>query len=589
MINFAQFLEYIDLYGTKPGFYIDRKAKFYTVVGGIFSLSALAICFVVFIIFSLDELKREVPSITTTSSTLQQNIFQPVNFKEEKIYIPWRIVNNENRFINHTGLLYPEIGSFISKKTNRSNLFEHQFIKLNYTLCNKTSMKNIPENFYIPVSLDELYCIETDNIKTDGLSYIEHIQFIMYLCEDQISYDPNNSKCTNHEKLVQTIKESNSLSIEFYYPNVQFQPTNLTHPIIISYKKHYYNFNQNFNKIERFYIKNHILKEDLGMVFKEVKKSSYWGFDRLESDYYLTFEKDLFNDKIITSQVYTSFIFFDSTIILYTRKYKKIMAIIVEGLPVMYVVFIIFGWIAKIFKLAEETKIMMELLFENLKEKPNNIKMYLQNAIKEMDEKALVSGENNNNNSNNNNNNNFNSSDSNINHIEISKFPRRFSVINQTPLQNALAKYKKSDGSIFKNNFSLYRNMANERAPSVKLIQKMQKNYVNKNYFVTSSKKKYVTVLLFPYRYYLYSVFIKNTSIIKDRPCCFSRKFLNVYKYLTQIIDITTYLSLQREFHIFKTEILDAQKLNMIEHQRKINVNDNYFYSKIKINQNEEK
>ena len=47
----------------------------------------------------------------------------------------------------------------------------------------------------------------------------------------------------------------------------------------------------------------------------------------------------------------------------------------------MYIVFISFENIAKLFKSTEENKIMIELLFENLKEKPNKFEKHL-NLIK---------------------------------------------------------------------------------------------------------------------------------------------------------------------------------------------------------------
>ena len=80
--------------------------------------------------------------------------------------------------------------------------------------------------------------------------------------------------------------------------------------------------------------------------------------------------KDLINGGS-TPRFYCLYIYLEPGIILYTRKYKKISAIIVEGLPIMYVVFIILENIAKLLKLTEENIIMIELLFENLKEKPN--------------------------------------------------------------------------------------------------------------------------------------------------------------------------------------------------------------------------
>ena len=96
--------------------------------------------------------------------------------------------------------------------------------------------------------------------------------------------------------------------------------------------------------------------------------------------------------------------------------------------------------------------------------------------------------------------------------------------------------------------------------------------------------KRYINTLLFPYRYYLFSVFIKNNSILEKKNCFFSRKFMEVYKYFAKIVDIKTYLKLQKEFYIFKTEILDAQKLNTIERERKMNINDRLLIKHIREN-----
>ena len=562
MTNINEFLQYMDMFGTKPGFYINQKAKYYTILGGIFSLLALCICFIVFIFFSMDELKRVAP-ITTTSSIHSR--LEKMNILNEKIYIPWRIVDIENKFINHTDLIYPIIEYLDAEKNKLNESFNYKTQKINYTLCDKTSMKNLPENYFFSIPLNQIYCIDLDNLNLEmggsWLSlFIKYLRIVLYLCKNGENYDENNENCTNYKKLVDKIGEYNTLFIEFFYPNVQYEPTNITHPIEVEYKQYYYNFNINSNKLDSLYLNKHILSDDLGWFQKNIKNSSYWGLNSLKSDIYLN-QKDIFSEES-NSLLYTLNIYLIPTIIIYQRRYKKILLIIVEGLPIMYVVFIVFSLIAKIFKLTEETKIMMELLFENLKEKTSHFPSHLNNFNVKNE---IIYKDNNIINS---------SSLQNVNDINPISLTKNLPIISKINIEKNrldIGQYNKSDNSL---PYKKLKSTNNE----------VNRNFFKRNYFFFNNKKKYVSMLLFPYRYYFYSVFIKNISKLKENRCCFSGKFANVYNYLAKIIDISNYLHLQREFYIFKTEILDAEKLKMIEKERKVNINGRFFVNNIKNN-----
>ena len=104
MESSATILKYLDIFGTRCTFYSDKMPKFYTVTGGIFSLLSLSICLLTFIIFSLDDLKMKYP--ITTTSFIPSEGYKKIKFGNQKIWIPWRIVDyNNNKYINHTGIL----------------------------------------------------------------------------------------------------------------------------------------------------------------------------------------------------------------------------------------------------------------------------------------------------------------------------------------------------------------------------------------------------------------------------------------------------------------------------------------------------
>ena len=94
-----------------------------------------------------------------------------------------------------------------------------------------------------------------------------------------------------------------------------------------------------------------------------------------------------------------------------------------------------------------------------------------------------------------------------------------------------------------------------------------------------NNKKEFIKQKLFPYKYYLCSVFIRNLDI-SQKHYFISSRFAKTYIFLCQLIDITTYLLLQREFNALKT-IFNDKSLNIIEKNKKININSNNFIQDI--------
>ena len=103
-----------------------------------------------------------------------------------------------------------------------------------------------------------------------------------------------------------------------------------------------------------------------------------------------------------------------------------------------------------------------------------------------------------------------------------------------------------------------------------------EKSIVNNNDKLTKTKKHYIKSKLFPYKYYLCSIFIKNVDMNKES-IFFPKKFITVYYFICQLFDISSYLILQREFQIIKNTLLRGKYKALIENRQKINVNDHSF------------
>ena len=71
-----------------------------------------------------------------------------INIKNEKIWIPFRIVTDENKYVDHRGFLY--ISPYLVEGIfNNQTGMELNYHLLKYKLCNETSMANKPDNYKI--------------------------------------------------------------------------------------------------------------------------------------------------------------------------------------------------------------------------------------------------------------------------------------------------------------------------------------------------------------------------------------------------------------------------------------------------------
>ena len=566
-----EIFEYLDLFGTKISFYAEGKPKFYSVLGGILSIASILISIISLMFYSLDDLKRISP-ITTSSSILSEG-YHRVKFDKEKIWIPMRISDYYYDYVNHEELIYPVIQYGYAEKKYSNGSFERTFKKLNYKLCNDTSMANKTDIYLINVPLNQLYCIDSDDIEIGGFwdsDFIGFLQIDFYFCKNGENYNENNTNCTSYDKIREKIGYNNSLKLEIYYPTIQFQPLNYSNPIIILYRHYFYHISKYSYKIERLFLQEYVLTDDLGWLSDNFVNNSYWGLISLKSDDYRTTDtKDIINEGS-TSRFYSLNIYLEPGIILYKRKYKKVLTIFVEGFPIMYIVFIIFENIAKLFKSAEENKIMIELLFENLKEKPNKLEKHvkiIKNTSKELED------------------------------ISRSNFPV-IHLINDASKENIINNispnlFLKNENDISKNEdiqeIHIFNNVNALNSKNKKNQERLSKLFVGKNLVNSPNlnnsinipnslplRPRYISKRLFPKRFYFFSGFIKNNTIDKNN-CFFSNKFSKVYTFLTQIIDISTYLVLKREFNILKTKFLDDKKRNFLEQNNKINVSARSF------------
>ena len=627
----SEFLKYIDCFGIEFNFYIEKNRKFYTPLGGILTFLSIILSILVFVSLNYSEFSHENP-ITSTYILPEHNI--NIKFGQENIWIPWRIRDYFNKKVDHKKMFYPLIYYYKGIRNDTSQGMNLTYDLIDYKLCNETNMVNRSDIYQIDTNLDDLYCINMEDLYIGGRwqsNFINYVEFDLFLCEDGINYNESDPRCTKYDTLINSMI-NNSYEMEIYYPLVNYQPTNKTFPIFVKYKNYFYHFSRFSNKIDRLYLQKYIFSDDVGWFTKELKNSSFWGQSSLSGDSYTTTDKrDLMNEGS-SSRLYSFNIYLNSDIICYNRSYKKVMIIIAESLPIMNVIIAILGSFAKFFKISSGNRKLTELLFVNIKEKWKKFKddkynSHFNNIYRNTNSnnKSLkISKKGNtifkrnsflpNINKPINSNNNINNKNSNISENEISS--SLFHLNHHKTLMNNYIKNdneKKSNNSKINEEIKYQRNSKNVTENYSNIIsndsfnktinnisinirnnldyenyKKVSPRNILHNKYLTKKNKKdeknkkkekyFVKQELFSYKYYLLSIFIKNINYKNNqKSICFPKKFLDVYNFICQILDISSYLKLQKEFQTIKNTLMKGKYRDIIENNQKINVNDRSF------------
>ena len=570
------FFKYFDSFTIRFHFYANNQPKFRNVFGGIMNILYLLICGIIFIGFSYEDLFKLNP--ISSKSEISYSDQKVVNTNSEKIWIPFRMVTYEEKFIDHRNLLYV-LPYYVEGKRNDLIGMELKYHLLHYKFCNETSMVNKSKNYIIDVPLNELFCIDNDDISFGGSwngNILNYIEINLHLCEDGINFNASDPRCTKMNDLLKY--KNTSWLFEFYYPVVQFQPRNLETPLTVIYRSYFYRLNTYTNKVERIYLQEHILSDDKSLIIRNTKNTSCWGMSNLYGDDYFSLNEIDPMIKGTSSRIYSLDIYMDYGLIYYTREYQKLFLIISNVFPLFRIVLYFLKNFTKHIKMSIIKSNLVGLIFENRKKSKMTLSKFrelnqlsdLRNKISflfrnESSKEIIIDKNNNNINSNFH----FRSSKNIIESVHNKKtlFNSNMSL-NEGRVNNALNRRKIS--------------IIHQKRPSalnvpMKLIDSSSKiNNIGLDGLLTNKS-------VFPYYYYFLDFYF-DRFIHPQKFCCINKKYFTVYNFMSQIYDISTHILLFKQFNILNNslkKIYEEKGFCPTLPFRKININDDDLMSKI--------
>jgi hypothetical protein len=534
----------------------------------------------------MDDFKKLNP--LTTKSEVEGGEFRVVNLKESKIYIPWRLITYEEKFINHKGILYPMV-TLIEGELDSNIGMNLKYHNLKYSLCNETSMVNITGFYHIDTPLNELYCIQQDDIPFGGSWLADKIFYLevnLFLCEDGIKFNASDKRCTILEDIV---KFTNTTWLfEFYYPIVQFQPTNKEIPMMVIYKNYYYRLSSHTYKLERLYVQENILSDSNGLFSSSSINTSFWGISTIYGDTYFWSEEQDPLVKSNSSVLFSLDIYMDQGHIYYSRSYRKIFETLSNVFPLLNILLIIFEkftiWVKSsfarqsiveiVFESSKNFKTKNRMLFNIDKTMPRNKprNTIFINKRPKFDDDLKLSKE----------------------RIRLNKLNNIHSMKENysankdqtnTIIRRPLNNYKDESYLELYNSINI-KGMNKSREKTDNLVNRTNieeqsndnikyndniKDYKEyKDFIIRKEKRK-----LFPLFYFFMDIFIQKL----DRPksfCCLDKKYLIVYNFMERILNISSYILLYRYFSLYKSIFTkEIKNFNFYKVDKKININNN--------------
>ena len=577
-------IKYLDFFSIRFSFYTNNQPSNQSIFGGVMTVVYIFVCLIAFLFLSYEDLKKLNP--ITTISEIPDTERKLINMNQEKLWIPFRMVNYENKFIDHRGILYI-VPYLIEGRFDEKIGMNLNYTLLKYKLCNETSMVNMPSNYKISLPLNQLFCIDKDDILFGGNwnhDFLNYIEVNLYLCEDGVVYNKSDPRCSKIDNYLKTV--NTSLLIDFYFPTIQFQPTNYETPIKIIYRNYYYRLTSYNYKVEKLFIREHVLTDDQDILSTNQHNHSCWAMSSLYSDdYYVPVEDDPISNNSNTSRIYALNIYMDDGIVHYTRSYKKIIIIISNAFPIIKFILYFVEKFTTHVKLSLTKRKLIEILFEDketqkklkknielLNKKLNNNNKPVMSINKSENEliksKNMPTSENNS----------FNNINKNIKLFRNNFVKEKDAKINNT--NHNILNNKLHSQKTLKVNKELFIDETNNRNRSDNGNDKNNKPEENHHINKYQDKEKYI----FPKYYYLLDIVFDNLIRPKEF-LCISKAYFTVYNFMCQIYDISTHLILFKQFNLLNNMLKGkfSQEIGFSSDKifNKININDEQIINKL--------
>jgi len=322
------FPEKIDIYGSKPGFTINKKLNFKTNFGGYFTILTVFIYILLFNLLAKDFYLKINPIITS-----------------EKIFITDRHINNFT-ITNHSFLFAidspsrlknPKLYKFFFKYKKEYNLDNQTTMDVDFITCDKT-----PYSKMFDIYAESMFCINYTKIMQQNLtnfSFLDNVQSNSIKISMEYNYDYLDKLNETYKQSLFNLQEY----VFFYYPVLLFSPNNKLNPLDIQLDYNQFIISQKTEYSNDLRYAETEVEEDDNIIFdsKQIIDSEIHVVNQV-----INYETRTDKKKpLATFTLFLDGLYYSR----YTRVYKKIPDILAEVLGIMHPLVIAFSYLVRYF------------------------------------------------------------------------------------------------------------------------------------------------------------------------------------------------------------------------------------------------
>ena len=350
-----------DLYSRRISFFYQNKEKLGSTFGFILTIIYGITSIILFIIYSLNILKRK--ELTIIDTKIYPDELPSFSINANNLYLSFGLEHPEKftRFIDES-IYYPEVVYIERIKENGKQKISYQSA-LNVERCDKLKFGKNYQNLVKNEDLNNSYCLKDFNLtlkggfKYDKMSYI---RINIYPCQ-------NNSKNNNHCKSQTEIdKYLKSGYFSALVKDIGLNPFNYSHPIIPAVQDLYTTIDKYTQKEFIIYFGITHIETDVGLFTNVFKKEDHLKYINHISNIFFINNEEYFDDKLI----FSAQIRLEDIVYFQKREYTKMYIVFSTTGGFMQVIYTILGLFAILTKKFNLEKKLLNSLFNfNIKQK----------------------------------------------------------------------------------------------------------------------------------------------------------------------------------------------------------------------------
>lgn len=355
----------LDMYANRISFFSNNRERIGSWFGLFLTLTYIIALFVIFIIHSIDIIKRK--DIKVYDSNVISDITPSIEINSRYLNLAFGLEEEKyNKYLDPS-IYYPEI-IYLDNIKNDKGEFETIVKKeLNYSRCKIDSFGEKYTTIFGNVDFNQSYCLKDFNLTLTGGYKFERMSYILIKII-QCSNETSKIICKPQEIIDKYLTKG---YFSLFLKDIGLNPENYNNPILPTVQNIYTPLDKGIFREVNLYLGITEIQTDTGLFYENLNKKKYLKFVDEKQYFYIRDEEEFDQAK----QICSVYIRIDDNIHIQKKTYKKLPEVFSLIGGYMQMLSTAFSLISILTNLDLEVKILNNLFDFNIKQNKLSIKI----------------------------------------------------------------------------------------------------------------------------------------------------------------------------------------------------------------------